>query len=92
MVEPIVPVPDDGRRRLWIALGVTALAVPLLVLDNLPGRSGPAEPVTTLRAVAPMAVPLDRPATGPTKGVSVVTSSTTSSTLPITITTTTLAR
>lgn len=89
MVEPIVPAPPDGRRRIWIALGVTALALPLLVLDNLSDDSEPAEPPTTVRAVAPMRVPLDRPETGPVKGVSVVTSSTTSSTVPITITTTT---
>ncbi len=92
MAEPIVPVPHHGRRRLWIALAVTAAAVPLLVIDNLPGRTDTADTPTTVRVVAPVIAPIDRPATGPTKGVSVVTSSTTSSTLPITITTTTLVQ
>lgn len=93
MVEPIVPVPQNGRRRLWIALAVTAVAVPLLVIDNLPGGTDVADTSTTLRSVSPVMAPLDRPATGPVKGASVVTSSTTSSTVPITVTTTTtLAR
>lgn len=91
MVEPIVPAPPDGRRRLWIALAVTAVAVPVLVYDNLPGDDASGDTPTTVRVVAPVIVPLDRPATGPVKGVSVVTSSTTSSTLPITTTTTTIA-
>ncbi len=89
MTEPEVPV-RHVRRRLWIALAVTAAAVPLLVLDNLPNDAHDGKTVTTRRVVAPISVPTDRPVTGPVKGVSVVTSSTTSSTQPIVITTTTL--
>ena len=89
MTEPVVPV-RQMRRRLWIALAVTAAAIPLLVLDNLHADSGGDRTVTTGRVVAPVSVPADRPVTGPAKGVSVVTSSTTSSTAPIVITTTTL--
>lgn len=81
--------PEPGRRRLWVALAVTAVAIPLLALDNLPGDSESDDPTTT-GVVEPVSVPADRPESGPTKGVSVVTSSTTSSTVPITITTTTL--
>ena len=88
MTEPLVPV-HQGPRRLWIALAVTAVAVPLLVLDNLDTGTSRDEPTTT-RVVAPASIPENRPATGPMKGISVVTSSTTSSTLPIIITTTTL--
>ena len=91
MVEPIVPAPPSGRRRLWIALAVTAAAVPLLVIDNMNSSSGDQDTSTTVRVVAPVTAPLDRPTSGPLKGVSVVTSSTTSSTVPLTITTTTLA-
>ena len=89
MTEPeVVPVAPQ-RRRLWIALAVTAVAVPLLVLDNLPADADGDETITTRRVVAPVSVPPERPESGPAKGVSVVTSSTTSSTLPIIITTTT---
>lgn len=88
MTEPEVAV-HHGPRRLWIALAVTAVAVPLLVLDNL--DSGPSrDETTTTRVVTPVSVPEDRPESGPVKGISVVTSSTTSSTQPIVITTTTL--
>lgn len=89
--EPAGPV-HRPRRRLWIAVAVTAAAVPLLVLDN---RSDDDEPTSTIPTMgmtsgAPL-VDNDRPETGPPKGVSVVTSSTTSSTTPITTTITTLA-
>ena len=90
MAEPEVPVHRE-RRRLWVALAVTAVAAPFLVLDNLPADAGDDEPVTTLGVVAPSLAPDDRPETGPPKGLSVVNSSTTSSTEPIVITTTTLA-
>jgi hypothetical protein len=90
VAEPEAPVHRE-RRRLWIALAVTAVAAPLLVLDNLPADAEDDETVTTLRVVAPSQAPDDRPETGPPKGVSVVTSSTTSSTEPIVITTTTVA-
>ncbi len=89
MTEPEVPV-RHVRRRLWIALAVTAAAIPLLVLDNLPTHAHDDKTVTTRQVVAPISVPRDRPVTGPVKGVSVVTSSTTTSTQPIVITTTTL--
>ncbi len=89
MTEPEVPV-RHARRRLWIALAVTAAAIPLLVLDNLPADAHRDKTVTTGRVVAPISVPEDRPVSGPMKGVSVVTSSTTSSTQPIVVTTTTL--
>ena len=88
MTEPEVPV-HHVRRRLWIALAVTAAAIPLLVLDNLPADANGDE-TTTTRVVAPASIPADRPESGPTKGISVVSSSTTSSTQPIVITTTTL--
>ena len=88
MAEPEVPVHRE-RRRLWVALAVTAVAVPLLVLDNLPSDADDDEPVTTARVVTASLAPDDRPETGPPKGLSVVTSSTTSSTEPIVITTTT---
>ncbi|WP_436793175.1 hypothetical protein [Actinospongicola halichondriae] len=77
------------RRGLWIALAVTAVAVPVLVIDNLPGSDPEPDPLTEVRIVTPSDVPRDRAESGPRKGVSVVTSSTTSSTLPITTTTTT---
>ncbi len=77
-------------RRLWIALAITAVAVPLLVIDNLPADDTADEPGSPSGIVTPASIPADRPTTGPDKGVSVVTSSTTSSTLPIVITTTTL--
>lgn len=90
-----VPDPYAPRHRrrwgLWLALAVTVVAVPLVVIDNLPGDEGEADPLNEVRVVTPVeAVPSDRPETGPAKGVSVVTSSTTSSTLPITTTTTTI--
>jgi len=84
-----VPPGHRARRRLLVALAVTAVAIPLLVLDNLPDGTADAESVTT-RMVPPASVPSDRPESGPVKGISVVTSSTTSSTQPIVITTTTL--
>lgn len=90
-----VPDPYAPRRRrrlgLWIALAITAIAVPFVVMDNLPGGDDDgSDPLNQVRVVTPVeAVPSDRPETGPAKGVSVVTSSTTSSTLPITTTTTT---
>ncbi|MDE0802880.1 MAG: hypothetical protein OSA99_06110 [Acidimicrobiales bacterium] len=89
-----VPDPYAPRRRrrlgLWIALAVTAIAVPFVIVDNLPGDDGESDPLNQVRVVTPVeAVPSDRAETGPAKGVSVVTSSTTSSTLPITTTTTT---
>jgi len=89
----VVPDPYAQRRRprwgLWLALAVTAVAVPLLVIDNLPGDEPEENPLDEVRIVTPVDVPRDRPETGPAKGVSVVTSSTTSSTLPITTTTST---
>jgi hypothetical protein len=88
-LEPAVEPERNMRRRLLVALAVTAAAVPILLLDNLPSGSGGGESRTT-RVVAPASIPADRPTSGPQKGISVVTSSTTSSTLPITITTTTL--
>ncbi len=78
------------RRGLWIALAVTAVAVPLLVVDNLPDDEPTPDPLNEVRIVTPSDVPRDRSEIGPVKGISVVTSSTTSSTLPITTTTTTL--
>ena len=88
-----VPDPYAPRHRrrwpLWLALAVTAVAVPLVVLDNLPGDDSETDPLNEVRVVTPAdSVPTDRPESGPAKGVSVVTSSTTSSTLPITTTTT----
>lgn len=87
MTEPIVPEPHKSRMGLWVALGVTAVAIPLLILDNLPDDDDVTVPPVTV--VSPVSTPTDRPEIGPPKGVSVVTSSTTSSTLPITTTTTT---
>lgn len=88
-MEDEVPAPPS-RRRLWVAVAATLVAVPLLLLDNLTGGDGAEDaPATTSRSVATVVVPLDRPETGPPKGVSVVTSSTTSSTVPITAATTT---
>lgn len=89
-----VPDPYAPRHRrrwgLWLALAVTVVAVPLIVLDNLPGDDDDVDPLKQVQVVTPVdVVPSDRPETGPAKGVSVVTSSTTSSTLPITTTTTT---
>jgi hypothetical protein len=82
---------DRRRRGLWIALAVTAVAVPVLVIDNLPGDEDEPDPLTEVRVITPVSdIPADRAETGPSKGVSVVTSSTTSSTLPITTTTTTI--
>lgn len=85
------PAPPD-RRRLWVAVAATMVAVPVLLLDNLTA-DGEDDPVGTTstddRAGVTVVVPLDRPETGPAKGISVVTSSTTSSTVPITVTTTT---
>lgn len=78
------------RRGLWIALAITVVAVPVLVMDNLPGDEPAPDPLNEVRIVTPVDVPRDRAETGPLKGISVVTSSTTSSTLPITTTTTTL--
>lgn len=95
-MHPTDVVPDPyaqrarRRRGLWIALVVTAVAVPLIVIDNLPGDEPEEDPLEEVRIVTPVDVPRDRPETGPVKGVSVVTSSTTSSTLPITTTTTTI--
>jgi len=88
-VEDDVPAPPPGRR-LWVAVAATLVAVPLLLLDNLAGGGdGDDAPATTIRSIATVVVPLDRPETGPAKGISVVTSSTTSSTVPITAATTT---
>jgi hypothetical protein len=85
-VEDEVQAPPS-RRRMWVAIAATCVAVPLLLFDNLStDDDSPARPVAT---VATIVVPLDRPETGPVKGVSVVTSSTTSSTVPITANTTT---
>ena len=89
MTEPL-PEPQTARRRLLLALGVTAVAVPILLFDNFRDGEDGDDTVTTLRVVAPSIAPDDRPETGPPKGISVVTSSTTSSTEPITITTTTV--
>ena len=88
-MEDDVPAPPD-RRRLWVAVAATCVAVPLLLLDNLRDEPDDAEaPPGATRAVSTVVVPLDRPETGPSKGISVVTSSTTSSTVPITAATTT---
>ena len=89
MTEPPLE-PGSARRRLLLALGVTAVAVPILLFDNFRDGDGEDDTITTLRVVAPSMAPDDRPETGPPKGISVVTSSTTSSTEPITITTTTV--
>lgn len=90
----VVPDPyaDRPRRRWgrWLAVVVTVVAVPVVVIDNLPGGEPEQDPLSGVRVVTPKDVPRDRPETGPVKGVSVVTSSTTSSTLPITTTTTTI--
>lgn len=89
-MEDEIPAPRD-RRRLWVAVAATMVAVPLLVLDNLTSDVGDASHRTkpTTRPVATVVVPHDRPQTGPVKGISVVTSSTTSSTVPLTLATTT---
>lgn len=88
VTEP--PTPEHrGRRRLLVALAVTVVAIPLLVLDNLPEDTGSGKSSTT-HVVPPASAPEDRPESGPVKGISVVTSSTTSSTQPIVVTTTTL--
>lgn len=89
-MEDETPAPP-GRRRLWVAVAATMVAVPLLVLDNLTADPGDASGTTasTSGAVATVVVPHDRPETGPVKGISVVTSSTTSSTVPLTLATTT---
>lgn len=89
-VDELLP-PRPERRRFWLALVLTAAAVPLLVIDNLPGGE-PAPSTTSVPTVAVSQVDVpfgSREPTGPAKGVSVVTSSTTSSTRPITTTTTT---
>jgi hypothetical protein len=91
MSAPQIDEPQRSRLRLWIALVVTAVAVPLLVIDNLPAGDDDADgTATTVLVVPPSSVPDGRPSTGPVKGASVVTSSTTSSTVPLTITTTTV--
>ena len=85
------PAPPD-RRRLWVAVAATMVAVPLLLLDNLTADADDDPAGTTSvdkRAGVTVVIPLDRPETGPAKGISVVTSSTTSSTVPITAATTT---
>ena len=87
MSEPTLGPDHAGRRRLLIALAVTLVAVPLLVLDNLPDDDGGGSTTTSLGVVAPSEIPDERPETGPAKGISVVTSSTTSSTVPLTTTT-----
>jgi len=88
-VEDDVPAPP-GRRRLWVAVAATVLALPLLLLDNLGADAGEDDPPGPVaRPLQTVAVPLDRPETGPAKGISVVTTSTTSSTVPITAATTT---
>lgn len=87
------PAPPD-RRRLWVAVAATMVAVPLLLLDNLTAdvEDDPAGTTSlTKRAALTVVAPQDRPETGPAKGISVVTSSTTSSTVPITAATTTIA-
>lgn len=89
MLEPDVPIAPVRRWRVWVALAVSAIAIPIIVIDNLPDDSDDTSPVDSVNVVAPTAAPADRPASGPPKGVSVVTSSTTSSTLPLTTTTTT---
>lgn len=89
MTEPIVPDPPRRPRMgLWVAIGVTLVAVPLLLLD-LGGDDGGGPRVPPVTVIVPVEVPANRAESGPPKGVSVVTSSTTSSTLPITTTTTT---
>ena len=89
-MEDETPAPPD-RRRLWVAVAATMVAVPLLVLDNLTADAGdgPDRGTPTTGAVLTVVVPHDRPETGPAKGISVVTSSTTSSTVPLTLATTT---
>ncbi len=90
--DPHAPLdpPRPNRWWVWAALVLTAIAIPLVVIDNLPEDAEEESPITGAEVVVPSEVPSDRPAEGPAKGVSVVTSSTTSSTLPITTTTTTL--
>jgi len=87
--EPDVVVRPDRRRRFWIALAVTAVAVPVLVVDNLPDEPERSDAPASIGVVTPVRAPVDRAPSGPPKGASVVTSSTTSSTLPITTSTTT---
>lgn len=88
VIEPDLPPPPVRRRRVWLALAVSAIAIPILVLDNL-DEGDDTSPVDDVRVVVPAVAPDDRPDAGPAKGVSVVTSSTTSSTVPLTTTTTT---
>lgn len=88
MNEPIIPPVRPRRTGLIVAVGITAVALPLLVIDNLPGGDDAGKTVSTVQVVAPESIPADRPESGPIKGFSVVTSSTTSSTLPITTSTT----
>ena len=88
MTQPHHVTDEPGRRRLWIALAVTLVAVPLLVLDNLPDDDADGASTTSLGVVAPSEAPDERAPAGPAKGISVVTSSTTSSTVPLTTTTT----
>ena len=95
MIEP-PELPSDleqppvRRWKVWLALGVTAVAIPVVVIDNLPDDEPDQSPLGGARVVTPASVPDDRPEVGPVKGISVVTSSTTSSTLPITTSTTTI--
>lgn len=89
MIEHDVDQPPVRRWKVWLALGVTAVAIPVVVIDNLPEDDPEQRPLGGIRVVTPASVPTDRAETGPAKGVSVVTSSTTSSTLPLTTTTTT---
>ena len=60
MTEPEVPV-HHARRRLLVALAVTAVAVPLLVLDNLPADANGDETTTSLGVVIASVAPADRP-------------------------------
>lgn len=78
-----------SRRRMWVAIAATCVAVPLLLFDNVSTGDDDEPSTATSVSIATVVVPLDRPETGPVKGVSVVTSSTTSSTVPITANTTT---
>lgn len=86
------PAPPS-RRRLWVAVAATMVAVPLLLLDNLTADADdePAGTTSVTARVVTAVAPRDRPESGPAKGISVVTSSTTSSTVPITALTTTTA-
>ncbi len=91
-MEDDIPAPPS-RRRLWVAVAATMVAVPLLLLDNLTADADddPSGTTSVTARVVTVVAPGDRPATGPAKGISVVTSSTTSSTVPITALTTTTA-